>query len=232
MTNFNFSEQPEYTLNTTLTTEMINLYGIKTKFLVTEQQNIDYEIFGDFSHLKTDNSKIFDIYMLPENSEDWESGGYNFNEFGLSNFENVVLFVAKSSFDTIFPNDFKLILGCLVVLPNQKIMEITDVDPVVPGINNLFTQNDAKSVFKLTLIPYNIKLINELDNEDISTDDEVPYEGLDVYFDELVNQSNEQDIEMNVTPSVDTIDSSGVSDVKIQKPVVDTTEESIWGDLE
>jgi len=228
--NFNFTAQNEYTLNTVLATEMINLYGILCKFLVTEEQNRDSYVFGDFSHLKTDNSKIFDIHMLPENSEDWDTGGYNFNDFGITNFDNVVLFAPKTSFDVIFPGDFKLIQGCLVVLPNQKVMEITDVDPTVPGVNNLFTYNDAKSVFKLTLKPHAFKLIAELDNLDIAAGD-VPFEGLDVYFNELISEKDSQDIALTVTPEVPAVDKSGATDTIVEKPVVDTSEESVWGDF-
>ena len=50
--NFNFSQKPDYQLNTSLTEEMINLYGVLTKFLVIEQINKDDAVFGDYSHMK------------------------------------------------------------------------------------------------------------------------------------------------------------------------------------
>ena len=232
MANFNFNTQPEYTLNTLLATEMINLYGILCKFLIPEEINQDVNIFGDFSHLKTTDDNVFEIYMLPENTEDWDAEGYNFDPFGATNFENITLFAAKSSFSDSVGEDWKLIFGCLLILPNQKIMEITDVDPTVPGVNNLFTYNDAKSIYKLTLKPYGVKLISELDNVNIAVDEEVPYEGLDVYFNELINVKEEQDIATNVTEEVPSVDDSGTEDEIVQKPIIDTEETSPWGNYD
>ena len=141
--NFNFSQQPEYQLNTSLIEETIKLYGILTKFLVTEKINTDDNVFGDYSHLKSDNSKIYDIYMLPETSEEWDTASYNFNSFGLTNFENVVLFAAKSDFNGADYDELSEIVGNLIVLPNNKVMEITDVDLTTPGINNLFISSTS-----------------------------------------------------------------------------------------
>lgn len=225
--NFNFSSQPDYQLNTSLTEEMINLYGVLTKFLVTEKINRDDNVFGDYSHMKTDNSRIYDIYMLPENSDEWDENNLSLTSFGLVNFANVSLFVSKRSFDAIA--DLGTITGNLIVFPNNKVMEITDVTSTVPGVNNLFTYKDEKSVYKLTCKPYDFKLINEVDNIDISVDPEVPYETLDVYFQELVDRSATQDIEAEVTPQVTTVDNSQALDQKVIKPIVDKTEDDVWG---
>lgn len=225
--NFNFSQKPDYQLNTSLTEEMINLYGVLTKFLVIEQINKDDAVFGDYSHMKSDNSKIYDIYMLPENSEDWDNGDYALTSFGMTNFANVTLFVAKSSLDSI--TDLGDITGNLIIFPNNKVMEITDVDSTVPGVNNLFTYDDVKSVYKLTCKPHAFKLINEVDNVDISVDPEVPYETLDVYFQELVDRAVDQDDAAEVIPTVDTVDKTEALDTKVKKPIVDLDEDDVWG---
>ena len=227
--NFNFSNQPDYALNTSLVEELINLYGILTKFLITEKINKDDNVFGDYSHLKSDSSKIYDIYMLPENTEDWDASDFNLNGFGLVNFENIVLFAAKSNFVDEDHNEFDEIVGNLIVLPNNKVMEVTNVDATVPGVNNLFTYNDAKSVYKLTCKPYDFKLINEVDKVDISLDPSVPYETLDVYFQELIDTSNAQNTEAEVTPQVQTVVKTGTIDTKVQKPIIDKSEDSVWG---
>lgn len=227
--NLNTNDQPSYDLNTHLIEEVINLYGVAVKFLVTEKINTDDVVFGDYSHLKTDNSKIYDMFMLPETSEDWDAGDVQFSSFGLVNFENITLFAAKSSFDGIpdVIDDPKGIIGNLLVFPNNKVMEITALDATTPGINNLFTHSNAKSVFQLTCKPYDFKLINEVDNIDISIDDNVPYETLDTYFDELVNTKTAQDEEAEIVPS--SIAVEGIT--QVQKPIVDKTESNVWGDF-
>ena len=231
--NFNFSKQPEYQLNTSLIEEVIKLYGILVKFLVTEKINEDKTVFGDYSHMKSDNNKIYDIYMLPEASEDWDVGGYGMSQFGLMSLENIVLFAAKSSFDPNPDNieDQHEILGNLIVLPNNRIMEITNVEITTPGVNNLFTYNDAKSVYALTCKPYDFKLINELDNVDISVEPTIPYETLDVYFQELIGVKDEQDVATQVTPEVTTIDKTTAFDTKVKKPIIDKSEDNIFGNF-
>ena len=229
--NFNFSKQPEYQLNTSLIEEVIKLYGVLVKFLVTEKINEDKTVFGDYSHMKSDNNKIYDIYMLPEASEDWDVGGFGMSQFGLMSLENIVLFAAKSSFDPNPDNieDQHEILGNLIVLPNNRVMEITNVEITTPGVNNLFTYNDAKSVYALTCKPYDFKLINELDNVDISVEPTIPYETLDVYFQELIGVKDVQDESTQVTPEVTTIDKTTVFDTKVKKPIIDKSEDDVFG---
>ena len=221
----------EYVLNESLIREMIGLYGVLTKFILVKRINRDDTVFGDFSHLKTDSEKIYNIHMLPEVSEDWDTTDYGFTQFGLTNFDNISLFVAKSAFNQIpdIVNESEKIVGNLIMFPNNKLMEITNVDLTVPGINNLFTYNDAKSVYKLSCKPYDIKLINELDNIDISAEAEVEYETLDTYFQELIDISDAQDTEAEVTEQVTTITKTTDVDTKVQKPIVDKTEDDIFG---
>lgn len=230
---FNFNSQPEYQLNTSLAEEMINLYGVETKFILAERINRDDNVFGDYSHLKTDNNNVFLINMLPENTEDWDSNDYNINQFGFVNTEYVVLFVAKSAFDNIADLSGKgnKIIGNLITFPNNKTMEITDVDATVPGINNLFTYNDAKSVYKLTCKPYEFKLISEVQSEEISYNSEVEHETLDNYFDELVFNKEQQDNESEVKEQVRVVDNSTPLDQKVQKPIIDNTEKDVWGNF-
>lgn len=223
--NFNISEDPSYDLNTGLIEEMINLYGVSTKFLVVERINKDDTVFGDFSHIKTDSEKVFEMYMLPEVSEDWDQSDFGFSQFGIVNTENINLFASASIFREIFNNVNKDILGNLIVLPNNKVMEISHVSFETPGINNLFVYNDAKSVIKLSCKPYDFKLVNEVDNVDISVEADVPYETLDTYFAELIDEKDTQDSEVEVIPSVVT----NQNEVKVQKPIVDRSEDDVWG---
>ena len=235
--NFNFSEQPEYSLNTSLTDEMINLYGILAKFLVTTKINRDDTVFGDYSHMQTSSAGIYEVYVLPENTEEWDSTAYDFNDFGLVNSDNINIFVMKTSFDQVpevadpNTNDMANVVGNLLVFPNNKIMEITNIDWMVPGINNLFSHNDVKSVYKLACKPYDVKLINELDPVDVDyqNDPAAPYNTLDSYFTELINQATTQDTSVEVTPSVTTVVKGTGVDTTVTKPIVDKSEDAVWG---
>jgi len=224
--NFNFTNQPEYDLHSALTKELIGLYGVLVKFLITEKINTDENVFGDWSHLKTDSESIYEMYMLPETTEDWGSSGYEMNMYGPNNFENVVLFCSRSDLGFL-DDDMGQITGNLIIFPNNRIMEITSTDPVVPGINNLFTFNDVKSVYKLTCKPYAPKLINELEPDDISADDD-SYDTLNDYFSELIDVNTDQNTEAEVTEQVSTVDISGEFDTLVDKPIVDNTEEDIF----
>lgn len=224
--NFNFSGTPNYNLNTSLIEEVISLYGILVKFLVVEKINRDDVVFGDYSHLKSDSTRIYDIYMLPEDSENFGNIDFAFGGFGLTNSETISLFMAASALETIGLK--KGLTGNLVVLPNNKVMEITQESWETPGMNNLFTNIDAKSVIKLSCKPYDFKLINELASVDIVHDDTVPYTTLDSYFNELIGQTATQDAVASVTPTVTTVQKTGTIDTKILKPIVDKTEPDMW----
>jgi hypothetical protein len=236
--NFNFNTNPEYDLNTSLIDEMINLYGILTKFLKVEKINQDDFVFKDYSSVKTNSIDSFEVYMLPENSENWDNGNYMYSEFGLLGTQNISLFCSKMSMETM-GLDIKSVLGNLVVLPNNKIMEITNCDFEVPGINNLFTFNNQKSVYKFSLIPYNFKLEDELDTEDIMHPDTelqgfTNYDTLDKYFDELTTVKQSQDYNAEINDTVQTIQKTNNinnTDIKINKPIIDKSEDDVWGNF-
>lgn len=233
MYNYNIDEAPEYDLNADLIDECINLYGVPTKFLVVQKLNSDDTVFGDYSSIKTDGTKIFSVYMMPENSDSWDSGGYNFSDFGMLNNDNTTVFVSKNSVQNIITLDFKELYGNLVVMPNNKIMEVTDVQFEVPGVNNLFTYSNAKSVYKLTLKPYAVKLTDEINRTDISVDPLEDYSTLDNYFDELLDRKVAQDTEMEIIPAVDTIKKEfGIEiDTVQRKPRVSQVEDSVFGEF-
>lgn len=231
MYNFNIDAAPEYDLNADLIDELIGLYGVPTKFLVVQRLNSDDTIFGDYSSIKTDNSKIFDCYMLPETSESWDNNGYNFSEFSLLNNDNCSVFVSKNTVENIINIEFKDMYGNLVVMPNNKIMEITDVQFEVPGVNNLFTFKNTKSVYKLTLKPYSVKMTDEIDRTDISVDDTEDYSTLDNYFDELLDRKVAQDTEMEINPAVATIIKTPSLDQIVIKPRVSKEEDDVFGEF-
>jgi len=242
--NFNITQTNEYNLNGSFTHELINLYGIPIKLLITEKQNYDDSVFGDFQSIKANREDIFDLYALPENSEEYDDIGVNFSEFGMLNVETIRLFVSRESIEGLstrltsefdsegmydgnqglykgiiheydgnerWVNNFNhtnlenatimSLQSNLVVLPNNRIMEITDVNFMVPGINNLFTEKDVKNVYRITLKTFDKKLTDNLEainsddlsNNDLEADLVGSYQELDSYFNELTNTTSKQD---------------------------------------
>ena len=230
--NFNYSKKPEYQLHTSMIEEVINLYGVQIKFLVVQRINLDDVVFGDFSHLKSDGSKIYDMMALPETSESFDIQNYQFSEFGFNLFENTALYMSAKAFKDI-NLEMKSIIGNLIVFPNNKVHEITDVDWQSPGINNLYTYQDQKAVYKLSTKPYEFKLNSEIENEHVQNDytpdditqftkdidtafsQELPqdfkptesdlnFDKLDNYFDELLRVKDDQKQEAEIRDTVKT----------------------------
>jgi hypothetical protein len=215
--NFNLSQRPEYSLQASMLDELINLYGLLVKFLVVQKINRDVEVFGDYSHIKTDNNKAFDIYALPETSESMDNMNYAFTQFGYASTASVALFISKKTMEKIYPDIYTSkglndIIGNLIILPSGGIVEITDCQYEVPGVSNLFANIDNKNVYKLTCITYNQKVQNEIDP---ITASESNFVTLENYFDELVQGNTEieaaasiQVIEGSdkvIVPSVDSV---------------------------
>ena len=124
----------EYDLLKSQTQEVINIYGIYTKYLIAEKVNQD-KIFGEHSHIKVDNDEVYEMFMLPEETEAWGGGGDLFSKFGLQNLDTLGFFIGVEDMEKIHPNivnregkGFDGIIGNLVVLPNNKIMEVTGFD--------------------------------------------------------------------------------------------------------
>lgn len=194
--NFNISSKPEYNLQGQMTGELISLYGIKIKYMIIEKINRDDLVFGDYSHVKTNASSIFEIYALPETSETWDNLNVNFTSFGMQTQESVNLFISKKNVESIYPEFYTSkglsgVVGNLVVMPNGRIMEITDCQFEVPGISNLYANADQKNVFKLTCVTYNNKVQNEIDDTTLANEPE--FVSLENYFNELVDTGNEQE---------------------------------------
>lgn len=193
--NLNFGNQNDYNINESLIDELINMYGVSIKLLVTEKINQDDAVFGDFTHMKTDEDAIYSMFALPEESEDFSTDGYSFSPFGMESFDNVILFISKASlsiddFLTDGIVEFKKLQSQLIIFPNNKIMEITDVDPCVPGVNNLFTHGNEKSVYKVTCKPYAPKIINEIDPTHITAPEVEDYDFTTEFGDPEILYSN------------------------------------------
>ena len=212
--NFNLKSN-EYDLQASQTRELIRLYGIPCKLLLAERVNKDL-IFGDHSHIKVDNKSVFDIHLLPENSEEYDQMDKLQTQFGIPVETSVNFFVAKESinekvqqsinvdsyneFNILEPDDtIKRIISSLLIMPSGKILEITNVDFECVGTNNMFVYNYSKNVYKLFCKTYIHNVANEIEVDTTVTteDSNAPlnnntFETLDQYFDELQNTSNKQ----------------------------------------
>lgn len=244
--NFNFVKTPTYNLNSHLIEEVINLYGIDIKFLLVEYINKDETVFKDFQHIKTDRNKIFDMKALPENTENFDNTSYAFADFGFLDFDNITLFIHVSEFDKA-KIEMNKIVGNIIVLPSNKVMEITDIQFMVPGINNAFTEDNDKSVYRLVCKPYEFKNIDEIDHEHLKhstkrTEEMIPdeilnnYDALDDYFNEILKDDKEREYEVEVQPAkkqvidTDEIDEMGRNkQERVDKPMFINDEKDIWG---
>ena len=176
------------------------------------------------------------MYALPENSDSFDSNGYQFSSFGFTDLNNLSVFISVESFGDI---QFKEILGNLIVLPSNKILEITDVTFQVPGINNDFVNNNSRTVYKLTLTPYEFKLTDNLSDIQETKGDYSPLDSspksLDDYFSELMKDKSELETELEVKDSqtvsketnlVDEFERPIDEKIKSQKNV---TTDDVWG---
>ena len=197
----------EYQLNATLADEVIRIYGVPLKLILSEKINED-SVFGDFSHLKVDNTSIFEIYGFPDNADEYEAGEALSSNFGFMGETNVDIYISKFSFDKIFKQnsdkniELDKIVNSLIVLPSQKVLEITDLKVETPSINNLFMFYNLKNCYRLKCRSYHFKEQDELSsdmfNSNSTNDDYLDtneLKTLESYFDELTNIKEEQDLE-------------------------------------
>lgn len=249
--NLNFSKSPDYSLNASLTDEVIKTFGINLKFVKITREGCE-KTFGDFSHLSADNESVYDIYGLPDNAENFDVSQYSFNSFAFNSFDFISIYVSTKDFKERINIPLKEIIGNLIVLPNKKVLEITNVEWNVPHANNLFTYDDAKCVYKLSLRPYEFKSFDNLapetlqnSSEFISANDyekqlqdindtlkDLPdpnYDALDDYFARLAKVKQEQREEAEVKDYASTVKTNDdKSQVQAKKPVYNTDEKDIW----
>ena len=246
--NLNFSHKAEYKLHNNLIAEAIGLYGVGCKLIITLKQNIDFTVFGDWSNIKTNGTNIFDIDVLPADQSDIERTEYQFSDYGLNYLYSNEVYISSKSLAALGLN-LEALYSALLIFPSNQVMEITDVDFKIPGINNLWAYSDLKSVIKLTLNTYQFKLhdniedkdmINTMENkgdspEEIQDDIELEkenYQVLDNYFETLLKTKDEQDIDSEVRDCTVQVDQkSDVPDVDKTdlRPIVDTKEKDPFG---
>jgi len=193
----------EYELYRSTSKELVNMYGVLVKYIKIDRINKNY-IFGEWSHIKIDSNKIYEIYILPSEKDNWGGEDDLFSKFGLGDLQTLVVYIAADSFEVIHPNitNKELLVvdelpnNNLIVFQNNKVMEVTDfkLTHSEHGNNNIYTSNRSKNVYKLTLKSYiadnSIKLVT-----DDSLDD---FSNLDSIF-----NSNDFDIVEETKPTLD-----------------------------
>ena len=187
--NFNYSNnnerENEYNLWRNTTEELINVYGIKIKYLITEKVNQD-TIFGEHTHIKVDNDNVFEFYAKPEETSMWEGDGDLYSKFGMQNLDIMNIFVSRTDMEKIHPEIVaregkatvnNLPFGNLVVFDSNKIMEVTEMklQSDTFGNNNTFDSNATKNVFKLTLKSYIANRDDYSEADELNNNDMVEY---------------------------------------------------------
>jgi len=176
----------EYKLFRDTSEELIDMYGVPIKYLITEKINQD-DIFGEHSHIKIDNNSVYQFFVKPNATDMWEGESNLFSKFGLQNLDSISVYVARTNFEKIHPEIVNregratvdnLPNGNLVIFNNNKIMEVTnfELSTVDHGNNNVFTSDREKNVYKLTLKTYIFNHDDRSESSGISESDNFEYE--------------------------------------------------------
>ena len=174
---------------------------------------------------------------------------YPFSDFGFNTFDTMSTFLSAYEFERN-SLDIKTLLSSLIVFPSNKVLEITDVQHQVPGVNHLWSYSDEKSAYKLTLRTYEFRLHDETDGNLMSTTelgdefsdefggpniDEIKneysnekenYDVLNNYFDTLLKQKNDYEYEAEIKESTIVKDDTTYGS---KKPVVVNNEKDPFG---
>jgi len=149
--------QSEYNLYSEQTEELIDIYGLTVKYVKSDNQNLD-EIFGEYSHKKLNQNDVYEVNVMPENSENFDVLGNTFSKFGFTQTETFNCYIHKNQIKKFNYDDVRSqCVGDIIILPNNKKFEITFVEHEVQGLNNMFTYSNEKNVymFKAKLYNYN-----------------------------------------------------------------------------
>lgn len=215
--NLNF-KRTEYDLNGLQTEEVIRIYGICIKFIFTQKINQSIT-FGDFSHFKADNKSVFQIWAMPENTDDFEDLERFQSQFMLPPDGALNFFISKITAFELYQKSensqnevditqtnaiIQRLHGALLVLPSGKIMEVTKVDLDAIGGNNQFLSAIDKNVYQLRCRTYIHRNADEIDVDPKVVHKDVPdketpdmFEGLEKYFDEMIERNEKQKEEVS-----------------------------------
>lgn len=175
--NLNNKKQ-DYALSKTVTNEFIDMYGLIVRYFSTELIHED-NILNEFQHVKIDNTNAFDISVYPEDTAGFQNNDDILSKFGFMSSTSTNFFISAKTVDFIMDSQKEItqMIGGVIKTPSGKLLEITNIDIEVPGINNMFLYNNQKNVFMLKTKPF-IYNSDEIDNEtklEMEFDDDISY---------------------------------------------------------
>ena len=235
--NFNLDNNfNEYELFNSQTQELINLYGILLKFIKVDRVKNDY-IFGESKSIKADGKNIFEMFGLPQEVDNWDGDWVLSSNFGLENQKNIFFVISAADIEKIFPDiqsknskGFDFIIGNLIMLPDGKLMEISDFVFEVQGGNNLFPYSNKKNVFGILCKPYysNHDDLSELQTETIKEEEPEIYESVES-LEELFSTEQENNEEIKkVATDTEEFNKQEVDDNKIDKKIIQNSPFEEW----
>jgi hypothetical protein len=214
--NLNTSRKPEVQLYKNLTRELISTFGVPCLYLFSEKVNKDFT-FKDFTHFRVDPDKATQIYVMPENPENWEDTE-TFNQFGFFNNGTQHVFITKDVILELYPDIDESketwrteFLNSLLLLPSNTLLEITDIQQYHEGINNLWAFQDQITSYKLAVKVYDTMMGDEgitdikdtvtLEEQDIFEKEElVSPEDIDDFFAKIDDNRDERDHKAKLDP--------------------------------
>lgn len=178
------NKKNEYQLSGSLTTELINMFGIEATYLKTQNMQVD-EVLGDVKFYSvTTPEQVVKVMLLPESPEGFDKHDNLLTNFGIFNLDALDFFISIEDMKKLYGEsaEFNRCVGDLIVFPSNKVMEVTNCISQVAGINNMFLYKNQKNVFKLTCKTYS------------HNRDEIKIEKVEVPEDEVINFDNLDDL--------------------------------------
>jgi hypothetical protein len=171
MFNLNTSTKPEVSLNKSMITELINIYGVRSKFLNSKRIAEDFT-FKDFAGFEVDdgfNEEFIDITLLPEERASFE-GSTEYNSFGFYNQQYVTFYISSDDVEKITEknnqelqhlNTREIMTNSLIVMPSSVILEVTEFSKYTEGISNLWGYADYTQAYKMTCKVYTASQVDD-----------------------------------------------------------------------
>lgn len=209
------NKQNDYDLYNSITSELIDMYGVTVDYLKVEGQEVDH-ILNEYTHKKVDNLNTHSMNIMPENAAGFDEGSEDIlGKFGFMSQISINFFVSSNNMEIVYDGDTNIphAVGDLIILPSKKVLEITNIDINVAGVNNMFLHQNTKNVYLIKCKPYayNQDEISDEIQEHIAGEDNIVFdpsgEGniplLDSIFNMDVNANTKKEVNKQNTLATD-----------------------------